>query len=296
MLRKRLIAGICMIALLVFAGVELTMSHQAAVQEDNTTAQVVTAMNPDVAYVSDDFTLPPPETNKPVYDKYTLAQRKEKGLPLTYGTTREYYYGDHMVYLTFDDGPNDNNTTEILDILKKENIHATFFLTGQNVKCFPNVVKQIYASGNAIGIHSYSHDYKKIYVSPETYTDELVRTEQLIYDAIHVRPIISRAPGGTQGHFTPQFWQAINDIGYIEVGWNALTGDADGTGNTVDAEVENIRQQLASRPYLQSHFVILMHDAYGHHTTVEALPKIIQLLKDQGYSFGVITPAIPPSW
>jgi peptidoglycan/xylan/chitin deacetylase (PgdA/CDA1 family) len=295
MLRRKSIAGICMIALLVFAGAELTMWHQAAAQ-DNTVMNVPAVINPNVAYVSDDFTLPSKENDKPVYDTYTLAQRKEKGLPLTYGKTREYYYGDHVAYLTFDDGPNDNNTPEILDILKKENIHATFFLTGQNVKRYPEVVKQIYASGNAIGVHSYSHDYKKIYASPKAYTDELVQTEQLIYDVIHVRPIISRAPGGTKGHFTPQFWQAINDIGYIEVGWNALTGDADGTGKTTGTEVENVRKQLAERPYLQSHLVVLMHDAYGHHTTVEALPKLIKMLKAEGYSFRVITPAIPPSW
>lgn len=90
------------------------------------------------------------------------------------------------------------------------------------------MVKKIYQSGNAIGVHSYTHDYKKIYVSPKAYTDELLQTEEEIYKILGVRPIISRAPGGTEGHFTKDFWTAINNIGYIEVGWNALTGDADG--------------------------------------------------------------------
>ena len=57
-----------------------------------------------------------------------------------------------MVCLTFDDGPNDKNTPRILEILKKENIKATFFLTGQNVARYPDVVKQIYQSGNAMGL------------------------------------------------------------------------------------------------------------------------------------------------
>ena len=137
---------------------------------------------------------------------------------------------------------------------------------------------------------------RKIYVSPKAYTDELLQTEEEIYKILGVRPIISRAPGGTEGHFTKDFWTAINDIGYIEVGWNALTGDADGTGKTADKEVENIKQQLQLRPYLHRHLVILMHDAYGHGATVDALPDIIHLLKDQGYSFRVVTTAIPPSW
>lgn len=296
MVKVKYILGICMIVLLTATGWGLSVWHQDAVQAKGTDIIASIPVKADVAYVSDDFTLPDKDNDKPVYDKYTIAQRKEKGLPLTYGKTRDYYYGDHVAYLTFDDGPNDHNTMEILDILKKENIHATFFLTGQNVKQYPEVVKKIYASGNAIGVHSYSHDYKKIYVSPKAYTDELLQTEQLIYDVIHVRPIISRAPGGTKGHFTKPFWQAIDDIGYIEVGWNALTGDADGTGKTPEKAVENVRTQIAERPYLNKHLVVLMHDAYGHHATVEALPNLIKMLKDQGYTFRVVTTAIPPSW
>lgn len=103
--------------------------------------------------------------------------------------------------------------------------------------------------------------------------DEVDTTADLIYDIIHVRPIITRAPGGTKGHFTKSFWTALQEEGYIEVGWNALTGDADGTGKTVDQAVMNIQKQLQLRPYLHSHLVILMHDSYGHRTTVEALPK-----------------------
>ena len=117
---------------------------------------------PDVALIGDDFSLPPVDNDKPVYDKYTTRQRQEKGLPTTYGKTRDYYYGDNVVYLTFDDGPNDKNTSRILDILKKENIHATFFLTGRSNKSLPDESRKIYQSGNAIGVHSYTHDYKKI--------------------------------------------------------------------------------------------------------------------------------------
>lgn len=294
-MKGKIIIGLLAICVLAGSGWLLYSHHgqhiAAAVQQ-----QAASVSHPDVAFVGDDFTLPAVDNDLPVYDRYTVQQRKDKGLPLTYGTTRDYYYGDHVAYLTFDDGPNKENTTKILKILKDEQIHATFFLTGNNVERYPDVVKAIYESGNAIGIHSYSHDYKKIYASPQAYMDEVDKTAGLIYDVIHVRPVISRAPGGTSGHFTKAFWQALNQEGYIEVGWNSLTGDADGTGKTAGKEVENIKKQLALRPYLHSHLVILMHDASGHQATVEALPELIKLLKSQGYIFRVVTTAIPPSW
>ena len=294
---SKIIVGCIAVCLLAAAGgICYQRNQQHLAQTAGHAVPSIVEQKPDVAFVGDDFSLPPADNDKPVYDKYTIAERKAKGLPLTYGKTREYYYGDHVVYLTFDDGPNKANTEKILQILKEENIHATFFLTGQNVRLYPDVVKEIYQSGNAIGVHSYTHDYKKIYASPQAYIDELLQTDTLIYNAIGVRPVISRAPGGTQGHFTPAFWQAIQDIGYIEVGWNALTGDADGTGKTAEKEIANVKNQMALRPYLHSHLVILMHDASGHEATVEALPTIISMLKEQGYTFRVVTTAIPPSW
>lgn len=298
-IKRKIIAGCMAITLLGVVGVVLHYMNGDTHKQENPFAVFLQQPGdtaPDVAFVGEDFSLPDIHDDRPVYDKYTTKQRLEKGLPTTYGNDREYYYGDHVAYLTFDDGPNKENTTKILNILQKENIHATFFLTGQNVEQYPEVVKAIYQSGNAIGIHSYSHQYKKIYASPKAYTDELLRTEELIYNAIGVRPIISRAPGGTEGHFTKAYWHAIQDIGSIEVGWNALTGDADGTARTAQQEVDNVRKQLQIRSYLNTHLVILMHDASGHEATVEALPQIIKMLKDKGYTFRVVNSSIPPSW
>ena len=75
-----------------------------------------------------------------------------------------------------------------------------------------------------------------------------------------------------------------------------MTGDADGTGRTAEKAVENLRSQLAARPYLNTHLIILMHDAAGHEETVKALPSIIAMLKQQGYAFRVVTPSTPPAW
>lgn len=244
----------------------------------------------------DSFRLPAPDTDLPVYDRYTIRQRKDKGLPVTYGTKRAYYYGKKVAYLTFDDGPDKKNTREILSILKQEKIHGTFFLVGLNVRLHPGIVKDIYVSGNAIGLHSYTHNYKILYSSPQAYLQEMMMTETLIHQIIGVRPIITRAPGGTAGHFTKAYWQAIRENGYIEVGWNSLTGDADGTGKTAAKAVQNVIRQIQGQPHIQSHLVILMHDSSGHGETVKALPPIIHYLKSKGYTFRVITPSVPPAW
>lgn len=291
---RKLLLGCVFIAALAVGGVFLYQAQHRLDSPAEKPAEPAASLQ--VAYIGDDFSLPAVDNELPVYDKYTEAMRKEKGLPLSYGGKREYFYGERVAYLTFDDGPNRENTGRILDILSQEGIHGTFFLTGQNVERYPDVVKRIYQSGNAIGMHSYSHDYKKIYASPQAYMQEMAQTEGLIYQAIGVCPIISRAPGGTSGHFTKEYWQALSDHGYIEVGWNALTGDADGTGKTAAKEVANLKSQLQARPYLHSHLIILMHDASGHEATVQALPEIIRLLRSQGYTFRVVTTAVPQPW
>ena len=307
--KLKLIAGCIGILLLSSAGVTMyAMNHGQIGQMKDMVRAVVLPVEKvgqtvqqktetvSVSYVGDDFSLPPADADRPVYDRYPTRERQAKGLPVAPPSRPEYFYGDHVVYLTFDDGPNQANTEKIMNILKQENIRATFFLTGQNVERYPDVVRQLYQSGNAIGIHSYSHDYDKLYASPQAYVGELLKTEELIYHVIGVRPVISRAPGGTAGHFTKAYWQAIGDIGYVDVGWNSLTGDADGTGKTAAQAVKNLRDQLQKRPYLHSHLIVLMHDAAGHEATVEALPEIIRLLKEQGYSFRVVTPSTPPAW
>ncbi|WP_288798080.1 polysaccharide deacetylase family protein [uncultured Megasphaera sp.] len=264
--------------------------------EEPIMAQPVTPKNDQVTYLDDAFTLPDPHENRPVYDRYTIRQRQEKGLPLTYGAKRDYYYGKKVVYLTFDDGPDKQNTPAILRILKQENIKGTFFLVGLNVVKHPSIVRAIFESGNAIGLHSYTHNYKKLYASPQNYMDEMMMTEDVIYRILQVRPIITRAPGGTAGHFTKAYWDTIKRYGYIEVGWNSLTGDADGTGKMADKAYQNIVSQIQQQPYLHTHLVILMHDSAGHGETVTVLPRIIHYFKEQGYTFRVITPAIPPAW
>jgi peptidoglycan/xylan/chitin deacetylase (PgdA/CDA1 family) len=232
-------------------------------------------------------------TVTPEYDTFTVAEREEKNLPKAL-PPREPYYGNKIIYLTFDDGPDFENTPLILTILKENNVKATFFVLGTEVLKYPELLKRTYEEGHAIGNHSYNHIYKELYQSPTTYTEQLQHTDQLIKNLIHVRPHISRAPGGSAGSFTTLYWDALKTQGYIEVGWNISSGDA--SNAKADKLVSNIMQQTENNKFLWSHAILLMHDGRGHGETVKALPQIIKYYKQLGFEFHVITGKTPPAW
>lgn len=229
----------------------------------------------------------------PEYDTLTIAERRERNLPTTLPPS-EPYYGTKIVYLTFDDGPEPENTPRVLDILKENNIKATFFVVGTEVSKSPEILKRTYEEGHAIGNHTYTHVYRDLYKSADAYTEQLQQTDQIIKNIINVRPHISRAPGGSAGSFTKSYWDVLKTQGYIEVGWNISSGDA----SSANAEkiINNIRQQTEKNKFLWTHAILLMHDGRGHGETVKALPEIIKFYKDQGFEFRVINSKTPPAW
>ncbi|MDR3543437.1 MAG: polysaccharide deacetylase family protein [Desulfosporosinus sp.] len=195
-----------------------------------------------------------------------------------------------IAYLTFDDGPYPQTTPRILKILQDEGIKATFFLVGRQVEMYPALLKAEYEQGEGIGNHSYSHNNQLVYRSPEAFLAEIKQTEELIFKAIGIRPKIVRAPGGTQGHFHVNYYNAIDAADYLVYDWNVSSGDADAALVPADQLVRNIETQVPGKERM----IILMHDAGAKTTTVDALPRIIQYLKQQGYAFGVITPKVAP--
>ena len=135
------------------------------------------------------------DPTKPVYDQYIIWERQEKGLPIVLPDL-DPYYTESTVYLTFDDGPDDKITPQILDILKAEGVKATFYVCGNMVEANPEVLKRIFNEGHAIGNHSYNHRYDELYKSPWSFMEQIIKTDTAIKDVIGVRPFIIRAPGG----------------------------------------------------------------------------------------------------
>lgn len=198
-----------------------------------------------------------------------------------------YHSETKKAYLTFDDGPS-RNTKDILDILKQNNIRATFFVLGSQVEVFPETTNRIYNEGHFIANHGYSHKYSSIYQTPEQILNEYNKCNQIVANTINVPEYNShlfRFPGGSVGgKYATVKNQAIplleqNNILYID--WNCLTGDSEKTNPTEEYLMNNLQNTSQGKNGL----VILMHDSQAKRITVDFLPKVIDYLKQQGYEF-----------
>lgn len=191
------------------------------------------------------------------------------------------------VFLTFDDGPTNQVTPYILDLLKNEDIKASFFVLGNRVDANPELVKREYEEGHFIGNHGYTHKYSAIYASADTVMEEYYRTNQSIRDAIgnqDYNSLAFRFPGGSVGGYYDSLKKATKQVlrekGIASVDWNALIGDSEGL---------NTKEKLISRFYEtvqnQNSVVLLMHDAADKILTYEVLPEIISYFRENGYEF-----------
>lgn len=240
--------------------------------------------------VNDDFSnLPGADPSKPVYDLLSIKERQAKGLPTALPEIQPYQEGK-VAYLTFDDGPEGKNTPAILDILKNEGVKGTFYVVGSHCYRYPENLLRMFVEGHAIGNHSYSHDYDVLYPNVYGFLEEMYQTEAACRAILGFRPLIIRAPGGTWGNFTSDYPYALKEAGLVNHNWNVCIDDAVGGHPTAADFVEKVRQQTADG---KSCAIVLMHCSYGKEETVKALPEIIHLLRERGYSFGVVTPATP---
>jgi len=188
-----------------------------------------------------------------------------------------------VAYLTFDDGPSKYVTPEILDILNRYNIKATFFVVGNQAEKNPEVLKRIYEEGHAIGNHTYSHNYKFIYNNIENFLYELDITAQVMKRILgeDFETNIVRFPGGSFGEKKEPFRNIVLEKGYNYIDWNCLNGDAEGH----HIPPNNLVKRVESTFKNQQELIILMHDTDAKGTTAEALPNIIEFLIEKGYEF-----------
>lgn len=191
------------------------------------------------------------------------------------------------VFLTFDDGPSNEVTPHILDILKKYDIKATFFVLGNRVKANPELVKRAYEEGHYIANHGYSHKYSKIYESVDSVLEEYNKTEALIKEAIGNSSYSSnlfRFPGGSKGgpyeDIKKEARKRLKETGIAYLDWSALTYDAEGA-NTKEKILNNLKKTING----WDNVVILMHDAADKKITYETLEDVIKYLQDEGYTF-----------
>ena len=245
---------------------------------------------------ADDFSnLQINDITKPIYDNHTIWERQEAGLPMALPEIQDYTGGGKVAYLTFDDGPDDKNTPMILDILKNYGIHATFYVCGNMVEAYPQVLRRIYEEGHAIGNHSYNHRYKELYPSTDNFLKQISDTDEIIKSVIGVRPLIIRTPGGRAGMWTPDYEPLMTACGYVEHDWNVSVEDATAKKPTPQEMIHFVDEQT-NGSLKDDMALILMHSNKGKENTAAALPGIIKVLVDKGYKFGVVTPMTPQPW
>lgn len=181
----------------------------------------------------------------------------------------------HKVYLTFDDGPS-KYTDDILDILDKYGVKATFFVVGKDSDFAREAMQEIVNRGHTLGMHSYTHKYSEIYNSLEDFAEDYEKIYDYIYEVTGVESTVYRFPGGSSNSVSDidmrEFADYLDTQGVRFFDWNISSGDAGGKLLSVETLVKNCTEDIER--FETS--VILMHDAASKSTTVEALPTIIE--------------------
>ncbi len=199
------------------------------------------------------------------------------------------------VYLTFDDGPS-IYTEEILDILNEYGVKATFFVcgTGDTDESLRPVYKKIVDNGNTIGMHSYSHVYSKVYGNLDLFQYDLDKIRNLIYNETGVVPKYYRFPGGSGNTIASlpmsQYVSVLYSQGMEYFDWNVYCGDSSGVRLSPSAIVKNTLEGVDKRRTA----VVLLHDTGSRKNTVEALPGILEGLKERGLDIRPIDDETPP--
>ena len=187
-----------------------------------------------------------------------------------------------MIALTFDDGPHPRYTRQILDILKKEEIKATFFVIGENIGYYDEgIVADIISDGHELGNHTFNHEHTKN-MTEEDFYDDVRSCHKLIKDKYGSDMKIFRPP---EGYIDDKVKNIACELDYSIIIWSIDTKDWEHVGS--DLIVGNVEKNASDGD------IILMHDYVSKpNTTIGALERVIKNLKEQGYRFVTVSELI----
>ena len=178
---------------------------------------------------------------------------------------------DKLVALTYDDGPHQKYTPLILDVLKKHNARATFFMVGERAKNLPEIVSRINKEGHSIGNHTYDHA-ELTRLSDTGAISQIDRTNDIIEDITGIRPVLMRPPLGLRNK---RIDNLIKNLNMYNILWNVDPVDWDYKG------AQHIHNAVVRK--IQSGDIVIMHDFYPN--TVTATDMILSTLSARGYRF-----------
>ncbi len=197
---------------------------------------------------------------------------------------------EKVCYLTFDDGPS-NNSEEILDILKKYNVKATFFLIGEEIREEKRqVIERMVKEGHTIGLHSNVHDFDKLYVGVDVCVQDFDAQYNMLKEEYGIDTKIFRFPGGSACSYMngqrQSYIDAMREKGFVGFDWH-VSGE-DSYGNPT---VWSIQKNIFDNVDDYENPIILLHDINIADATVEALPGILEKIRDEGYIFATLEDA-----
>ena len=219
---------------------------------------------------------------------------KEESLNgLTYEEQLDKTIQKKKVYLTFDDGPG-KYTAELLDVLAKYNVKATFFVTGKEDEKSLKLYKRMVKEGHTLAMHSYTHDYSKIYSSVKAFEKDFNKLSNLLYKTTGIRPKYFRFPGGSSNKVSSlpmtDFVTYLNDKGIVYFDWNVINGDATGKKLTKEQMIKNVMSGVREN----TNSIVLMHDIAASGLTVESVSTLIKKLQKEEYVILPITKYTTP--
>ncbi len=201
----------------------------------------------------------------------------------------ELYFYPRTMYLTFDDGPSAENTMTILDTLKEQDVKATFFVIGENVRKHPEVAKRIVEEGHTIGIHCNWHDYDALYESVDSYVADFEQAYRIVYEVTGVEAKLFRFPGGSINAYNEAVYEDIiaemTEKGFVYFDWNASLEDAVGKSEP-EQLLANARESTLGRKRI----VMLAHDTV--YNTALCLDELIDQFPE--YTFEPLTAEVEP--
>ncbi len=200
-----------------------------------------------------------------------------------------------IIYLTFDDGPTSDSTPQILDILERNDVKATFFVLHYS-EHNAELIKREYANGHKVALHGYTHTYSEIYTSADACMENFRKIQEQVYNTIGEKSNIIRFPGGGSNTISRKYCEGVMteltrrviEEGFRYFDWNVDSDDA-GRAKTSDDIYNNVTSGI--KPGRSN--VVLMHDFAKNNKTIDALDRIIAFGKENGYVFRKITDETP---
>lgn len=253
--------------------------------------RLITYLGFELSYKADEHLLRVRDASAILDDTVFVSKYKKELNPEPISVTPPIAKGKpgKTVYLSFDDGPT-ATTSELLIILAKYDVKATFFMLGKNMNEYPAQVKRTAKEGHALALHGMTHRKEKFYASPSAALKEMGNANEILKKITDESTTLIRPPYGSKPYFTKTFRDKVLTAGYHLWDWNVDSEDwkyKDDSGKVYTSVMNQVHklQKTKVNP------VILMHDQKA---TLNVLPRILETLKKEGYEFQIITPDLVP--